>query len=163
MGINGRLVRVAGAGSNRAGVMTMRLGRISLSASVGVALLVAFGAGTAAAATPRPGGPVVVTTEGAVRGRVVGGVDEFLGVPYAAPPVGPLRWRAPQPAARWTGVRDATRFAPHCAQPPSPLGGGTGSEDCLYLNVFAAGGTQGPRPVMLWIHGGGLTTGESDD
>ena len=88
---------------------------------------------------------------------------EFLGVPYAAPPVGALRWRAPQPAARWTGVRDATSFAPHCAQPPSPFGGNTGSEDCLYLNVFSGAGTHGRRPVMVWIHGGGLTTGESDD
>jgi para-nitrobenzyl esterase len=142
----------------------MGLGRICLSASVSVVVLVASGVGTAAAAaTPRSEGPVVVTADGAVSGRVVGGVDEFLGVPYAAPPVGPLRWRPPQPVARWNGVRDATRFAPHCAQPPSPLGGTTGSEDCLYLNVFAAGTAHRPRPVMLWIHGGALTTGESDD
>src|SRR5947208_9316334 len=153
--------------------MTMSRGRINssiLALSLGVAMLLAFGTGTAAAATPPPGvsngGPVVVTTGGAVRGRVVGGVAEFLGIPYAAPPVGPLRWRPPQPASRWTGVRDARSFGPHCAQPPSPFGGGTGSEDCLYLNVFAgtpAGHVRDPRPVMLWIHGGALTTGESDD
>jgi para-nitrobenzyl esterase len=146
--------------------MTMRLGRIgSLVLPLGVSVV--LGAGTAAAAPPRPevssGGLVVSTAEGAVRGQEVGGVDRFLGVPYAAPPVGPLRWRPPQPAARRTGVRDATRFAPHCAQPPSPFGGGTGSEDCLYLNVFTAARTHGLRPVMLWIHGGALTTGESDD
>jgi hypothetical protein len=54
--------------------------------------------------------------------------------------VGALRWQPPQPAARWSGVRDASAFAPRCAQPPSPFGGGTGSEDCFYLNVFTPSG-----------------------
>jgi para-nitrobenzyl esterase len=63
------------------------------------------------------GGPVVGTASGAVRGLANGAVDEFLGIPYAAPPVGALRWQPPQPAASWPGVRDATQFAPHCPQP----------------------------------------------
>ncbi|HEY7431495.1 MAG TPA: carboxylesterase family protein [Streptosporangiaceae bacterium] len=109
-------------------------------------------------------GPVVGTTNGAVRGVASGAVDEFLGIPYAAPPVGALRWRPPQPAARWRGVRDATRFAPHCPQQASPFGQASTSEDCLYLNVFTPSHRQGgPHPVMVWIHGGALVTGESDD
>jgi para-nitrobenzyl esterase len=114
----------------------------------------------------QPGAPVVVTSDGAVRGATVAGTDRFLGVPYAAPPVGALRWSAPRPAAHWQGVRDATAFAPHCAQPALPLGVGSTSEDCLYLNVYTPAGhrTDFRRlPVMLWIHGGSLVTGESDD
>jgi para-nitrobenzyl esterase len=110
--------------------------------------------------------PVVTTVEGAVRGKATGIVDEFLGIPYAAAPVGALRWRPPQPPARWSGERDATKFAAHCAQPASPFGSASSSEDCLYLNVFApAGGRHDDdeRPVIVWIHGGGLSIGESND
>jgi para-nitrobenzyl esterase len=112
-----------------------------------------------------PGGPVVGTAGGVVRGLASGAVDEFLGIPYAAPPVGALRWRPPQPAARWHGVRDATQFAPHCPQPATPFGQGSTSEDCLFLNVFTASHHSGGshHPVMVWIHGGALVTGESDD
>src|SRR6266487_6169960 len=78
----------------------------------------------------------VATTDGTVQGMTTGTAEEFLGIPYAAPPVGPLRWRPPQPAARWPGPRDATRFAPHCPQPATPFGAASTSEDCLYLNVF---------------------------
>jgi para-nitrobenzyl esterase len=110
--------------------------------------------------------PVVTIVGGAVRGQATGSVDEFLGIPYAAPPVGRLRWRPPQPAARWSGVRDATKFAPHCAQPASPFGVASSSEDCLYLNVFAPAGRKHgakSRPVIVWIHGGSLSLGQSDD
>src|SRR5215471_2112504 len=68
------------------------------------------------------GGPVAVTANGAVRGLANGAVDEFLGIPYAAPPLGALRWQPPQPAASWSGVRDATQFAPHCPQLATPFG-----------------------------------------
>jgi para-nitrobenzyl esterase len=80
--------------------------------------------------------------------------------------VGPLRWRPPQPAVPWTGIRDATTFAPHCPQPPSGFGVASTSENCLYLNVFApAGDRAGGRglPVMVWIRGGAFIAGESDD
>jgi para-nitrobenzyl esterase len=109
---------------------------------------------------------VVTIAGGVVRGKVTGGADEFLGIPYAAAPVGALRWRPPQPAARWKGERDATKFAPHCAQPASPFGVASSSEDCLYLNVFAPAGRKhggDSHPVMVWIHGGSLSLGESDD
>jgi para-nitrobenzyl esterase len=112
-----------------------------------------------------PGGPIAGTGNGAVRGLADGTVDEFLGIPYAAPPVGALRWQPPQPAASWSGVRDATQFAPHCPQLPSPFGEASTSEDCLYLNVFTPSHKQAGShfPVMVWIHGGALVTGESND
>ena len=110
-------------------------------------------------------GPVVGTTNGPVRGLANGAVDEFLGIPYAAPPVGALRWQPPQPAASWSGVRDATQFAPHCPQPATLFGQASTSEDCLYLNVFTPSHQQAGShfPVMVWIHGGGMVTGESND
>ncbi len=121
-----------------------------------------------AAAAPAGGagqGLVVRTADGAVRGAAVGDTDQFLGIPYATPPVGPLRWRPPQPAAPWHGIRDATTYAPHCPQPPSFFGVASTSENCLYLNVFRPTGTANARnlPVMVWIHGGALVVGESDD
>ena len=110
-------------------------------------------------------GPVAGTTDGAVRGLTNGAVDEFLGIPYAAPPIGALRWQPPQPAASWSGVRDATQFAPHCPQSASPFGLASTSEDCLFLNVFTPRHQQAGShfPVMVWIHGGALVTGESND
>ena len=108
-------------------------------------------------------GPVAGTANGAVRGLANGAVDEFLGIPYAAPPVGALRWQPPQPAASWSGVRDATKFAPHCPQLASPFGQPSTSEDCLFLNVFTPSHRGARNPVMVWIHGGALVTGESDD
>ncbi|MGH2944604.1 MAG: carboxylesterase/lipase family protein, partial [Solirubrobacteraceae bacterium] len=110
--------------------------------------------------------PVVTVAEGAVRGRATGPADEFRGIPYAAPPVGPLRWRPPQRPAAWSGERDATQFGPRCAQPATPFGPASSSEDCLYLNVFAPAGRKHGgegHPVMVWIHGGGLSIGASDD
>jgi para-nitrobenzyl esterase len=122
----------------------------------------------AGAATAGAAGPSVVvhTDKGVVRGAVVDGVRAFLGVPYAAPPVGSLRWRPPQPAAAWRGIRDAVAFAPHCAQSVSPFGVASTSEDCLYLNVYTPSSVRPGvpfAPVMVWIHGGALVVGESDD
>jgi para-nitrobenzyl esterase len=142
-------------------------GRLAAGA-VAASALVAGGPATAsAAAGPAAGataGPVVQTHSGAVRGTTVNGVREFLGIPYAAPPVGRLRWHAPEPPARWAGIRPATAFAPHCPQVASPFGEASTSEDCLFLNVFTpAHAIAGTTPVIVWIHGGALVTGESDD
>ena len=139
-------------------------------AVAGVILGSAVAAAPAVGASPVGGhkggsSPVIGTSDGAVRGLASGAVDEFLGIPYAAPPVGALRWRPPQPAARWSGVRDAMQFGPHCPQLASPFGQASTSENCLFLNVFTPSWqrTRRHNPVMVWIHGGALVTGESDD
>jgi len=107
---------------------------------------------------------VVATADGAVRGQAVPAGEEFLGIPYAAPPVGALRWQPPRPPAPWQGTRAATSYAPHCPQPSGSFGLASTSEDCLYLNVFTPAGATGRHlPVMVWVHGGSLRTGESDD
>jgi para-nitrobenzyl esterase len=114
--------------------------------------------------TARSGGLTVSTAAGTVRGKTVAATDEFLGIPYAAPPVGPLRWRPPQPPKAWSGVRAATSFAPHCPQPSSSFGVASSSENCLYLNVFTPAGARGRNlPVMFWVHGGSLRTGAGDE
>ncbi len=142
---------------------------VAAVASLPLGALVAAPAASATTLTARApaqgSGPVVRTASGAVRGLASGAVDEFLGIPYAAPPVGALRWRPPRPPASWPGVRPAIMFAPHCPQLPGPFGQGSTSEDCLYLNVFTPGHRQGRarHPVMVWIHGGALVTGESND
>ncbi|MEI9996098.1 MAG: carboxylesterase/lipase family protein [Rhizomicrobium sp.] len=100
--------------------------------------------------------PQAVIDSGAVAGSSDGIVDVYKGIPYAAPPVGPLRWMPPAPAASWSGTRDATKFGAICPQParpdpfdpPQPQ-----SEDCLFLNVYAPHGAR-HAPVMVWIHGG---------
>ncbi len=128
---------------------------------------------------PRPALQPAAVTERALRdGRLVGGIDAatgahvWRGIPYAAPPVGALRWRAPQPAAAWSGTREALASCSACPQRVPGLGGGRrgelrGSEDCLYLDLYApafapdAVPSGAERlPVMVWIHGGGNTIGE---
>nr|BFE29961.1 carboxylesterase family protein [Actinomadura rugatobispora] len=119
-----------------------------------------------AAAAPRPGRTVVHTDKGAVRGVDHGEVIEYSGIPYAAPPVGDLRWRPPRPADRWRGVRDAGTAGPDCAQstvyfrPGKPA---SEAEDCLYLNVWRPAGVRRPLPVMVWIHGGSYAFGAGAD
>ncbi len=107
---------------------------------------------------------VVRTASGLVRGTVGSSFREFLGIPFAAPPVGDLRFRLPQPAASWTGTRDATHFGSPCPQVAgifSPNGRGSTNEDCLFLNVFTPNPVGFRRPVMVWIHGGGFVAGSA--
>lgn len=117
-----------------------------------------------AVASPAGAAPEFVTLDsGRVRGVVENDVVVFRGLPYAAPPVGDLRWREPAPAAHWSGIRDASRFGNACLQPPPypnarPLGAEQ-SEDCLYLNVWRPRAAKRALPVMVWIHGGSLVSG----
>lgn len=103
---------------------------------------------------------------GTLAGTETDGVRRFAGIPYAAPPVGALRWRPPAPVARWTGVRQAADFGARCTQPRIP---GTAprpvamSEDCLFLNVWTAARPARPAPVLVWIHGGGSRVGTGSD
>lgn len=102
--------------------------------------------------------PLVTLAEGMVQGTRGAGFLEFQSVPYAAPPVGSLRWRAPAPVVPWTGVRDATARSPRCWQ--ILVGAAAGSEDCLYVTVHTPDPMPRNAPVMVWIHGGAFTLGE---
>ena len=109
--------------------------------------------------------PVVQTKSGPVAGTVEGSLEVFRGIPYAAPPTGPLRFMPPSPVEPWTEVRDATKFGPACPQDPDPheMAEGTPtSENCLTLNVWTPS-TTGHAPVMAFIHGGGFTAGSTRD
>lgn len=126
-------------------------------------------------------GPVVHVSSGQLRGAMQGSTAVFLGIPYAAAPVGSLRWRDPQPPASWTGVRDATRPGSACFQNQQGIGayiqplaaayGATfdiipvsSSEDCLFLNLWVPGWPHKPGlPVMVWLHGGSNRIGSGTE
>lgn len=135
-----------------------------------LAIVIALGAGLACSppsgmreqsATSRRdelAGTLVHTREGLVQGIDLGWALAWRAIPFAAPPVGDLRWRLPQPPARWDGVRDASAFSDVCPQAAGDAF--AGSEDCLYLNVYAPAGSDDKRPVALFIHGGSRVAGD---
>jgi para-nitrobenzyl esterase len=116
-------------------------------------------------AAPALAAPQVTVAQGALTGTSDNGIDAYKGIPYAAPPVGDLRWRAPQPAVRWKGARDAAAFGPACLQHPTEglmvRANLPQSEDCLTLNIWTPQARGAKLPVMVWIHGGGFTQGAS--
>ncbi|MDR3723709.1 MAG: carboxylesterase family protein [Terracidiphilus sp.] len=137
--------------------------------ALGAVVLVGMVLGTTVMAQA---GPLAVKTQqGKVQGKTInaGKVHAFLGLPYAAPPVGELRWKAPKPPVAWTGVRDATKFGHHCVQgrvfDDMVFPDAGPSEDCLVLNVYtpATAKAGSKLPVMFWIHGGGYTGGAGSE
>jgi carboxylesterase type B len=152
-----RLVALAGLGT----ALPLAAGLTAVPAAAALA------AGTATATAASGGGLLVRTDDGRLHGKNAEGIDQFLGVPYAAPPVGALRWQAPQPVQPWPGVRSATAYGNRCPQLPSGNGPREDTENCLFLNVFTPsdyrpGRGRGGLPVLFMIHGGGLTTGAGD-
>ncbi len=148
------------------------LRRSSARRALAVLMAAAFATAATACSGQASGSPsvskqaslVVHIADGQIRGKAAGSTNDYLGIPYAAPPVGPLRWQPPQPPAHWHGIRAATQFAPHCPQTASVFGRASTSENCLYLNVFRPARQRSSElPVMVWIHGGGFVGGESDD
>lgn len=148
----------------RSGHGRLRARTLVVATALGVlATLSATAPAPAFAARGGSQNPVVGTTAGSLRGQVHDGAEEFLGVPYAAPPVGDLRFRAPKAPARWSGVRDATTQGQACVQfadfgidPAQPRG-----EDCLTLDLYRPRGARPGTnlPIVFWIHGGGFTQG----
>jgi para-nitrobenzyl esterase len=142
--------------------------RIGMQAACALAL---FGLALAIAAPARADSLAVKTDDGKVQGKTIneGKVKAFLGMPYAAPPVGDMRWKAPAPPAKWKDTRDATKFGPHCAQghvfDDMVFQDAAPSEDCLSLNVYAPADStdKSNLPVMFWIHGGGYSGGGSSE
>jgi para-nitrobenzyl esterase len=147
-------------------------GDSSMKSALAAVLALAAAAGMASStASAHTDSLTVRTAQGKVHGKTVsdGKVRAFLGLPYAAPPVGDLRWKAPEPPAKWKGVRESSQYGARCMQPRlfedmvfQDVGQ---SEDCLYLNVFtpADAKKKSGLPVMFWIHGGGYVTGSASE
>ncbi len=135
----------------------------ALRVVLGVGLLLSGVSAVGPASAADPEAPVVKAADGVIRGLTSSKVDSFLGIPFAAPPVGELRWRPPAPAAPWHGVRNAITDPPGCPQNEGGLlpGVGSSTEDCLYLSVYRPAGsnTQTRLPVLFWMHGGGFGSG----
>lgn len=131
-----------------------------IRAAVIIAVLLVVGCGHSASVASDP--PRTTTVNGVIEGIRQDSIVAFKGIPYAAPPTGDLRWRAPQPVIAWGGVKDGTSYGAICPQTYNAADEGVGrlpaSEDCLTLNVFTPDGAQ-KLPVMVWIHGGGFVNG----
>ncbi|MFF3609927.1 carboxylesterase/lipase family protein [Streptomyces sp. NPDC002463] len=150
----------------RAGLRVALLPLLCAVALLSATAAPAAGTGRGSPDSERQDRTVVRTEQGLVRGASHDSYTTFDGIPYAAPPTGPLRWRPPVPAAAWQGVRDATTPAERCVQMPTPGASGViGSEDCLYLNVTvpATKSAAEKRPVMVWMHGGAFLGGSGSD
>ncbi|MDO6415258.1 carboxylesterase family protein [Sphingomonas sp. BIUV-7] len=132
----------------------------SLSALIAGAALGIARSGTAEVPVSAP---VVTVESGSLRGTADAAVIAFKGIPFAAAPIGPLRWRSPQPAPAWSGVRNASEYGHDCMQTPFPSDaaplGTPPAEDCLYANVWKPAGKAKKWPVMVWIYGGGFVNG----
>jgi para-nitrobenzyl esterase len=134
-----------------------RLSALFVSSTLAV-MLAACGGGSSVTSDST----IAATADGTVQGSASNGVVAFKGIPFAAPPVGALRWRPPQPVTAWSGMRQTTSFVHDCMQTSSPNSGltVTPSEDCLYLNVWRPQNSNGKNlPVMVWIYGGAYVTG----
>jgi para-nitrobenzyl esterase len=132
--------------------LRLRVNPLAAIAALAVIIVVTLAFGASAIADSLR--PVVKTQTGEVRGITNDGVSQFLGVPYAAPPVGELRWQPPTPHAKWSGIFEASRAGNSCAQMRFQRPGMQGSEDCLFLNIYAPSPAGRRLPVMVWIHGG---------
>jgi para-nitrobenzyl esterase len=125
------------------------------------------GSSAGAGGSSEPSSPTRVTiADGALEGATDGNTVKFLGIPFAKPPIGDLRWKAPQKNDTWSGVRDASNFGKRCAQVESTtlMNAASEDEDCLYLNVWTPNASaKTPLPVMLWIHGGGNVNGSASE
>jgi para-nitrobenzyl esterase len=155
---------------------------IRIAAVISLMITILFGCGSSStddttSTTPETANTMTTTDtlvrqtlSGPVQGRIDGQAFAWLGIPYAKPPLGDLRWRAPQDPEPWTGIRPAQGFCSACPQYGGLMGSmdaGTfgkpaGSEDCLYLNIWRPRSDEKGLPVLFWIHGGGNFSGQAN-
>ncbi len=139
---------------------------ILLAGFLSIAISLIFAAPWIDTTAAAQSGPIVVTENGAVQGLVAENENQFLGIPFATPPLRQFRWRPAQPPKNWSGVLPAVQFGNFCPQFDSLIGQTIGAEDCLFLNVYSplvSPSAGAGLPVMVWIHGGGLIGGDASE